>query len=395
MNSFYGQMRWGEKFEQFFYEFKITNNEFSENNEFNIDPEEDKFLETIKSPREKFISPNEDFAIFNINTANHWIGLIPIDSLGDDKDKITQSGVTIFHKPPDFEHSELIPTLEFLEREELLEDEDWLGTSVSLMSGDYLKISNINYDKAGHATVEKVNKAFFKLPEQIISINDSNDLKLKESDQKFHFYTESNGLIQLNLKDTTDELTFSHKTFFSAENIPKDVALIEFLRHEEEKEGLPTWIPNTEQVFLPGDYITTYELTFDAAGHLTGKKEIFYQLPISEMDTRVSALETAVQDLNTNLGLLADRVGQNETDIEKLTKIVNRVGSDTEFDNLSDAILSATRKRPAEGFSLASGVTDVTKYVAEQMGLITSIASYVKYIESYLDGKFSDYIPVM
>ena len=60
MNSFYGQMRWGEKFEQFFYEFKITNNEFSENNEFNIDPEEDKFLETIKSPREKFISPNEE-----------------------------------------------------------------------------------------------------------------------------------------------------------------------------------------------------------------------------------------------------------------------------------------------------------------------------------------------
>ena len=55
MNSFYGQMRWGEKFEQFFYEFRLTNEVFSKDNAFNKDPEKDGFLKTLKNPERAWI----------------------------------------------------------------------------------------------------------------------------------------------------------------------------------------------------------------------------------------------------------------------------------------------------------------------------------------------------
>ena len=54
----------------------------------------------------------------------------------------------------------------------------------------------------------------------------------------------------------------------------------------------------------PGDYISTYQTVYDRAGHLVSLEKIYYQLPVSEVDSRLELLETRVGTLETRLSLI-------------------------------------------------------------------------------------------
>lgn len=395
MNSFYGQMRWGEKFEQFFYEFRITNHPFSLDNEFNKDPEKDKLLDTLLEDEEVFIQPNEDFAIFNINTANYWIGIIPIDSRGDDRPKNTQAGFSLFHQSPNIDDSSKISTLLPVKPEDL---EISLDKVETLKSGDILKIINGKYDKAGHFTGEEdAEKAYFKLPEQIIRIDNTEDLLLKEKDQKFHFRKDPLDLITLKLSDAQDELTFQHATFFTDKTVPKELYSIHFICNmdntypEPPPEGrlLPTTVRNLE----PGDYIGTQILQFDQGGHLIGYENISYRLPFSEVDERLTNVENAVIDLQNDLKGV-------HKDIDSLTKYINelnkaqlRVGDDSQFEALGRAVLIATSIDMGTSFSLAYSSTLLATRIKDLYLEHQGINASISLINTYLHEKFGFEIP--
>lgn len=93
MSSFYGQERW-EQFEQFFYNFTLRNKEFASNNVFNENPSKANEA-TIPANDTKYIQPNEDHATFQINAANHWLKVNPIDFVDDNYSTFT--GFSMFY----------------------------------------------------------------------------------------------------------------------------------------------------------------------------------------------------------------------------------------------------------------------------------------------------------
>ena len=235
MNSFYGQMRWGEKFEQFFYEFRLTNRLFSDKNTFNENPSVDGGRPTVKTNEYRiWIQPNKDFALFDINAANHWLKLVPLDSKGDAIEYQTNAGFSIYHNSPDVDNGVKLPIFELLTSKPS-------GTVESLQSGGYFKITNPKFDQAGHFTgKDEAENSYFQLPKQIIRINSVKDLSLKTSDQKFHFLEHqdaaagddgtNNNLIQLILNSNQDELTFEHKKYFTKDSTK---TMFKFLNDEK------------------------------------------------------------------------------------------------------------------------------------------------------------------
>jgi hypothetical protein len=182
--SFYGQMRWTEStLGNWFYGIKLSADLFNASNLFNTRPDEGEETITLSTP--KYLYPHEDLAKLTINRGNHWLGIAPIDCVGDNH--VSCSGLTIFHNAPkvddlddDSYQSVLLPVT------------NPSGTVNPLKAGDYIKISSPKFDKAGHwAGKEYLDEIFYKLPSQLIQVihpdGKSEDLKLNDYD-KFEFH---------------------------------------------------------------------------------------------------------------------------------------------------------------------------------------------------------------
>ena len=155
MSSFYGQMRW-EQFEQFFYNFTLRNKEFASNNVFNENPSKADEA-TIPANDTKYIQPNEDHATFQINAANHWLKVSPIDSVGDNYSTFT--GFSMFHNKPATTN---LLTVNPVAIKKIPSGEEY----TELKSGDSLTIYSLSFDKAGHFSETKsLTPTYFKLPE--------------------------------------------------------------------------------------------------------------------------------------------------------------------------------------------------------------------------------------
>ena len=392
MSSFYGQMRW-QDFQQFFLNFTLENKHFSANNLFNTNPvREDQA--TIVDGKIAYIQPNEDFATFKFNAANHWIKFSPIDSVGDKQ--TTYIGVSIFHNEPDTVNPYTLPIFEVITPPQNAEIE-------VLESGKCFKVECPAFDKAGHFVGKNFLQPFyFKLPEQVIQINDvGNDLILN-SEKKFHFENQDE-LIELILNDTKTKLTFQHKKNFTENEEPTFTPFL----YEGSKDGTQYQV---EVELQPGDYISTYQTVYDKAGHLVSLEKIYYQLPVSEVDSRLELLETKVSNVETRLSLI-DGEGLEEgqqgqlailseavqTAVQNASDALNRVGDDTAFTALTTSA-NAALGTPDVTYTSVSEILKLVlnKDTTDDTLLdesIKGIYSRLSNLEDYLDNKFSDYNP--
>lgn len=391
MSSFYGQMRW-QDFQQFFLNFTLENKHFSANNLFNESPLHENQA-TITSGVKAYIQPNEDFATFQFNAANHWIKFSPIDSQGDTK--TTYVGVSIFHNSPDPINPYTLPIFDIIVPPS--------GSTIEeLQSGECFKIACPAFDKAGHFIGEDyLEPRYFKMPEQIIQINkEGNDLILN-SEKKFHFANED-GLIELLLNDQKDKLTFQHKSTFTDNETPNFTPFL----YEGSKDGTQYQVEVTLQ---PGDYISTYTTVYDKAGHLVSLKKIYYQLPISEVDSRLEVLENTVKEIQKDIIEIELDVVQLSTDLDNTIKDIQRanemVGTDAEFgrgdqsskENSFNAWVKAYIGTTSNYQSLSGALAEVLKKMcADNVDLDNEMRNFysrITAIEDYLDGKFTDYEP--
>ncbi len=386
MSSFYGQMRW-QDFQQFFLNFTLENKHFSANNLFNENPDHENQA-TVESNTKAYIQPSEDFATFRFNAANHWIKFSPIDSQGDER--TTYTGVSIFHNSPDTVNPYRLPIFDIIVPPQGSEVEE-------LKSGECFKIACPAFDKAGHFVGEDyLEPRYFKMPEQIIQINDvGNDLILN-NDKKFHFANED-GLIELLLNDQKNKLTFQHKTTFTANETPDFTPFL----YEGGKDGTQYQV---EVELKPGDYISTYKTVYDKAGHLVSLQKIYYQLPISEVDSRLEILENTVKEIQNSMKSLADDLAELEGTIDDINKNVNkandRIGSDSEYSESSTNSYMAWIRAylgTTGTYSLSAGIRDILKKMIDDdtdLGNeMRNIYSRINGLEDWLDGKFSDYDP--
>lgn len=398
MSSFYGQMRW-QDFQQFFLNFTLENKHFSANNLFNTNPEKEDQA-TIGNNQIAYIQPNEDFATFRFNAANHWIKFSPIDSIGDQQ--TTYIGVSIFHNEPDTVNPYTLPVFEIVVPPQ--------GATVeTLESGECFKIECPAFDKAGHFVgKDLLTPTYFKLPEQVIQINDAGNDLILNSEKKFHFENQDK-LIELILNEAKDKLTFQHKKNFTESEVPTFTPFY----YEGSKDGTQYQV---EVELQPGDYISTYQTVYDRAGHLVSLEKIYYQLPVSEVDSRLELLETRVGTLETRLSLI-DGEGLEEGQQGRLEILeaavqlasqnaadaLHRVGEGTVSDANSD--YGGLMSTASTALGLTQGTeASISKIVTlflnktsnENILLdesIKGIYSRLTDLEEYLDGKFDDYTP--
>lgn len=392
MNSFYGQMRW-QDFQQFFLNFTLENKHFSADNLFNTNPEKEAQA-TIGNSQIAYIQPNEDFATFQFNAANHWIKFSPIDSIGDQQ--TTYIGVSIFHNEPDTVNPYTLPVFEIVTPPQ--------GAKVEILeSGECFKVECPAFDKAGHFVgKELMTPTYFKLPEQVIQINDPGNDLILNSEKKFHFENQDK-LIELILNDTKNKLTFRHKTNFTENEEPTFTPFL----YEGSKDGTQYQV---EVELQPGDYISTYQTVYDRAGHLVSLEKIYYQLPVSEVDSRLELLETRVDDIETRLSLIDGEgleEGQQgkleilEDAVDKATQdasdALNRVGDDDAFKSLTTSA-NAVLGTPDASYTSVSEILRLVlnKNTTDDTLLdesIKGIYSRLTDLEDYLDSKFDDYTP--
>lgn len=392
MSSFYGQMRW-QDFQQFFLNFTLENKHFSADNLFNTDPEKEAQA-TISNNQIAYIQPNEDFATFRFNAANHWIKFSPIDSVGDQQ--TTYIGVSIFHNEPDTVNPYTLPVFEVITPPQ--------GAEVEVLeSGECFKVECPAFDKAGHFVGKGLMKpTYFKLPEQVIQINEAGNDLILNSEKKFHFENQDE-LIELILNETKDKLTFQHKTNFTENEEPTFTPFL----YEGSKDGTQYQV---EVELQPGDYISTYQTVYDRAGHLVSLEKIYYQLPVSEVDSRLELLETRVDDVETRLSLIDGEgleEGQQgkleilEDAVDKATQdasdALNRVGDDDAFKSLTTSA-NAVLGTPDASYTSVSEILRLVlnKNTTDDTLLdesIKGIYSRLSDLEDYLDSKFDDYTP--
>lgn len=386
MSSFYGQMRW-QDFQQFFLNFTLENKHFSASNLFNEHPSNENQA-TIEAGVKAYIQPNEDFATFQFNAANHWIKFSPIDSKGDEK--TTYVGVSIFHNSPDTVNPYQLPIFEVVVPPQ--------GSDIEqLQSGECFEIACPAFDKAGHFVGEDyLEPTYFKLPEQIIQINDvGNDLILN-ADKKFHF-ANTDGLIELLLNDQKDKLTFQHKVAFEDNTAPTFTPFL----YEGGKDGTQYQV---EIELQPGDYISTYQTVYDNAGHLVSLEKIYYQLPISEVDSRLEILENTVEEIQTKMKTIEEDFEELEDTIDEMNKLINkannRIGSDAEYsEDQNNSYMAWIRAYlgTTGTYSLSAGLREILKQLINDNtdldNEMRNIYSRLNGLEDWLDGKFTDYDP--
>lgn len=398
MSSFYGQMRW-QDFQQFFLNFTLENKHFSANNLFNTNPEKEDQA-TIGNNQIAYIQPNEDFATFQFNAANHWIKFSPIDSIGDQQ--TTYIGVSIFHNEPDTVNPYTLPAFEIVVPPQ--------GATVeTLESGECFKIECPAFDKAGHFVgKDLLTPTYFKLPKQVIQINDAGNDLILNSEKKFHFENKDK-LIELVLNEAKDKLTFQHKKNFTESEVPTFTPFY----YEGGKDGTQYQV---EVELQPGDYISTYQTVYDRAGHLVSLEKIYYQLPVSEVDSRLELLETSIGTLETRLSLI-DGEGLEEGQQGKLEILesavqlasqnaadaLHRVGEGTASDANSDygglmstastalGLTQGTEASISKIVTLFLNKTNNENILLDES--IKGIYSRLTDLEEYLDSKFDDYTP--
>jgi hypothetical protein len=150
-------MRWTEStLGNWFYGIKLSAELFSAKNLFNTTPSEGE--ETVAVAKPKYLYPHEDLAKLTINRGNHWLGIAPIDCVGDDH--VSCSGFTLFHNAPKTDDLD-----EDSYQTVLLPVTNPTGNINPLKSGDYIKISTPKFDKAGHwAGKDNLEEVFYQLP---------------------------------------------------------------------------------------------------------------------------------------------------------------------------------------------------------------------------------------
>lgn len=350
--SFYGQMRWGD-FQKFFYNFSLTNKQFS-NDIFNVNNTSNNTHETVIDLL-YHVQPNEDFATFQVNTANHWIKMCAIDSKGDEGTTFT--GFSLFHNKAQTTNLYYNSVIQVLDEEEITEDITELG------SGTCFKVSSYKFDRAGHQSGKTyVHEEFFKIPVQKIQINQDflnlNDLGY------FHFINDDDW-VKLTLNKEATNLTFSHAT-------PEDLraATIDAFKKEPEHQTV-----DEESVLEPGDKFSSYQITVDDAGHVTKLTQVFFQLPVDKIDEALAALELRVIDLENAADDFKGRIETLE-DADFGTKIANlEILLYSDKDQISDF---RTAVAQLVGESITSGVESRTVSKA-----ITDMANHTR---TSLDG---------
>lgn len=398
MSSFYGQMRW-QDFQRFFYNFTLNNQQFSSTNAFNKGSQIG-FGETVDSETRVWLQPNEDFATLRVNAANHWIQLCPMDSIGDTQESFT--GFSIFHNEP---ATSDLDTVKLFEVTTLPNDQN----ATILKSGDIFKVVEMKFDKAGHFSKnESLSPTYFQLPPQIIRVNWNKDLNLNE-DQKFYFVNDD-GLIDLIVNDAGVVLNIEHKSYFT----DFDELDISSFAYEGPKDGTDYEVINR---LAGGDYISTYEIEYDKAGHVTSLEKVYYQLPISEADERLDVLEDTVEALNadfeSHLNDWSSYKDTIESSVNKITNLENFTGIDTNGTNTAmQTALNALKLAPSgTNYTVANGFEVIVQYLKGSGGsggdpggssgddpnsLPTILKGYSRrldYIEGFLAGKYSEFKP--
>ena len=385
MSSFYGQMRWN-KYERFFYNFTLRNNEFASNNTFNENPSKANEA-TIPANSVEYVQPNEDLATFQINAANHWLKISPLDSVGDEHTTFT--GFSVFHNKP--------ATTNLLKVTPLVVKQIPTGEDyVELKSGDSFTIYSLSFDKAGHfSESQSLTPTYFKLPSQTIRVNGVTDLALN-TDAKFHFQNEEDKLIELKVSSNQRVLTFSHKTYFS-KSLDLNIGSFVF---EGPANGTQF---TTERVLQPGDFISTYQTVYDNAGHLTSLKKVYYQLPISETDSRLQKMEETIALLNVTVTAMKSDVNSNSTSLlnqdGRLSKVETFLSDPSNKLQTSIKVLAASLPGYNSNYtySIPEGIATISDYLKTYLegyvlqGFHARIAVIEQFLQRKYPGEFEAY----
>lgn len=381
MSSFYGQMRW-QDFQRFFYNFTLTNQQFAATNAFNKGSQTG-FGETVEENIRYWLQPNEDFATLKVNAADHWIKLCPMDSLGDSED--SYQGFSIFHNEPAVTN---LTSVHAFEVSAIPNGE----TATILKSGDSFKILEMKFDKAGHFSESaSLDPTYFQLPPQIIRVNWNKDLTLN-TDQKFYFVNDDE-LIELKVNDAGVVLNFEHKKNF---NNSDTLSGSNFHFEKAKDEGTEYDVVRRLE---GGDYISTFSLTYDTAGHVTELEKVYYQLPISEADERLDLLEETVAeiqaDLEAHLTLFASYQATIDGHVGKISNIMNFLGMDdtgtsSEMQNALNALQMAGQ---GQTYTVSNGFNVVSRYIKEHLEeyIVSGLHARILNIEKFLASKYNDF----
>lgn len=338
MSSFYGQMRW-QDFKRFFYNFTLSNNQFATNNQFNETPNDGE--PTITGNLVAYLQPNEDFATFKINTANHWIKVCPTDSIGDAP--VTYSGFSLFHDKP---NAASVEQIKIFDVSAIPADEE----ITVLKEGECLKFLDLKIDKAGHSVTEDLKATYFQLPQQIIRVNFSKDLYVND-DQKFHF--QEDDWVKLGVSEDGKVLNFSHTTVFN-----EDQSTSGFEKPEGEDEY------QVVAKLKEGDYFSTDRMVYDKAGHLVSTTRVYYQLPISEVIGDIADLSTIVTELKENVekaqGVIKDHTDLINDHEERLTDAQTMLGDNSEMQTALGKLEAAAA---GQQFTVSQGFVIMTDHL--------------------------------
>lgn len=338
MSSFYGQLRW-QDFQRFFYNFKLSNNYF--NTPFNDTP--DAGEDTVSGHFSPYLQPNEDFATLNVNSANHWIKLAPSDSIGDTP--ITYSGFSIFHNKANTSNLKDFHCLEVTALPQ--------GSEPTILrSGDVLKVLQIKFDEAGHFSEADLTPEYFQLAPQIIDVN-GEDLYIGD-DQKFHF-SNTDKYIILDVGEGSKNLVFGHKTNFK-ENVDTKNFFFEGIKDESYE---------VVRQLQDGDYISSYNLVYDNAGHLITYEKVYYQLPMSKVAEDLQDITATVKEMKAQLEEVVEQVESHGTKIAEHAIAIDKhdlfLGSQSEMQKAIDKIVTGSAQ--GQEFNVGNSFSILVDYV--------------------------------
>ena len=114
-------------------------------------------------------------------------------------------------------------------------------------------------------------------------------------------------------------------------------------------------------------------------------EKIYYQLPISETDERLTKIESTLSEINADLSIIKNDIIDLKTRTDDLADIGARIGTDTAFKNLGTVIGLLTGKSPNTNFSLATGLADSLTFINDDFKHVhTSIYAYLDHISAFL-----------
>ncbi len=377
--SFYGQMRWGD-FQKFFYNFHLTNKEFSADI-FNADYTKNTGASPtiVGAGTIRYVQPNEDFATFHFNTANHWIKMCATDSQGDEG--VTYTGLSIFHNSPKLTNLYSCPVIQVVDEEQVT------APITELTSGTCFKVTTLKYDQAGHqATLEQIVEDYFKIPVSKIQVN-QDFLELNEKGY-FHFINDDDW-VKLTLSDTKMTLEFTHAK-------PEGFTGATIGAFAQEAEGTAV---DEDAILEPGDKFSSYNITVDDAGHVTSLEKVYFQLPVDKIDEALTALTDRV---TANEGKIEDhesRIGSIEnanygTKIANLQLLV--YSDDNQIDNFRDAVAQLRGESVSEGSSartIAAAIADSANHIRQTLATLDKEVKDMR--EEFLEKEETDEMAVM